>query len=223
MALAQEVTSMVHAVRKKEKIGVRQPLQTIAIPVTDRQIKEDIQSLQHLILDEVNVKQIEFVEGQVVKKTLKPKFNVMGKKFGKLTKEAAAAVAALGQESIAELENGSTAIVVAGTTYTIVREDVDIIAEDMPGWSVTSDGLLTVALDITVTPELYREGQARDIVRNVQNLRKSTGLEMSDRIHLTLPEGMREAASAYADYICRQVLAVSLDYAPTDAPVIRKA
>lgn len=223
MALAQEVTSMVHAVRKKEKIGVRQPLQTIAIPVTDRQIKEDIQSLQQLILDEVNVKQIEFVEGQVVKKTLKPKFNVMGKKFGKLTKEAAAAVAALGQESIAELENGSTAIVVAGTTYTIVREDVDIIAEDMPGWSVTSDGLLTVALDITVTPELYREGQARDIVRNVQNLRKSTGLEMSDRIHLTLPEGMREAASAYADYICRQVLAVSLDYAPTDVPVIRKA
>ena len=223
MALAQNVTSMVHAVRKKEKIGTRQPLQTIAIPVTDKQIKADIQSLQALILDEVNVKQINFVEGQMVQKTLKPNFRVMGKKFGKLMKEAAAVVAALGQDAIAELEAGSTRIVVAGQEYDLVREDVDIIAEDMPGWSVASDGALTVALDITVTPELRREGQARDIVRSVQNLRKDTGLEITDRIHLTLPESMREAASVFADYICGQVLAVDLAFDEIDAPVIRKA
>ena len=223
MQLAQEVTSMVHAIRKKEKIGVRQPLQTIAIPVTDLQTKEDIQALQSLILEEVNIKKIDFVEGQMVRKTAKPNFRVMGKKFGKQMKEAAAAVAALQQEAIAELEGGTTRINVEGKEYELTREDVEIIAEDMPGWSVTSDGTLTVALDITITPQLRLEGQARDIVRNVQNLRKDTGLEITDRIQLTLPESMKEAANAYAEYICGQVLAVELNFGPNETPVIQKA
>ena len=223
MQLAQEVTSLVHAIRKKEKIGVRQPLQNIAIPVTNVQTQKDIQTLQALILEEVNVKNIDFVGGQMVRKTVKPNFRVMGKKFGKQMKEVAAAVAALQQEAIAELEGGSTLINVAGKAYKLTPEDVIIVAENLPGWSVASDGTLTVALDITITPELRLEGQARDIVRSVQNLRKDTGLEITDRIRLTLPESTRKAAEAYAAYICGQVLAVELNFGPNETPVIQKA
>ncbi len=223
MALAQKVTSMVLALRKKEKIGVRQPLQTIAIPVTDAQLKSDIEALQQLILDEVNVKGINFVEGQMVQKQVKPNFRVMGKKFGKQMKAAAAVVAALSQEQISALEAGALNIDVEGTTYELVREDVEIIAEDMPGWSVTSEGALTVALDITISDALRLEGQARDIVRSVQVLRKNTGLEISDRINLTLPETAREAAEAYREYICGQVLALSLEFAEIAEPQIAKA
>ena len=159
----------------------------------------------------------------MVRKTVKPNFRVMGKKFGKQMKEVAAAVAALQQEAIAELEGGSTLINVAGKAYKLTPEDVIIVAENLPGWSVASDGTLTVALDITITPELRLEGQARDIVRSVQNLRKDTGLEITDRIRLTLPESTRKAAEAYAAYICGQVLAVELNFGPNETPVIQKA
>ena len=222
MELAQKVTSMVHAIRKKVKIGVRQPLQTIAIPVTQKQLKEDIEALQALILEEVNVKEINFIEEQI-RKTVKPNYRTMGKKFGKLMKAAAAAVAQLDAAAIAELEAGQTTIVVEGESFEITRDDVELLTEDMPGWSVVSDGPLTVALDITIIPELRMEGQARDIVRSVQNLRKTSGLNITDRISLTLPEAAREAATVHKDYICGQVLAVELSFADIDAPELAKA
>ena len=223
MELAQKVTSMVLSLRKKEKIGVRQPLQTISIPVTDAALKANIEAMAELILSEVNVKEFNFVEGQMVKKSVKPNFRVMGKKFGKQMKAAAAVVQALSQEQIAELEGGVLNIEVEGAQYELTREDVEIIAEDMPGWSVTSEGSLTVALDITISEALRLEGQARDIVRSIQVLRKDSGLEISDRINLTLPEDNREAAEAFKDYICGQVLAVSLTFAEIEKPEITKA
>ena len=224
MERVQKVCSMALSLRKKEKIGVRQPLQQIAIPVTDTSMKEGLEYLQRIILEEVNLKDITFVEGQMIEKKVKPNFRVMGKKFGKQMKAAAAVVEALSQEQIAQLEAGVLPIEVEGTTYELTREDVEILAEDMPGWSVASEGTLTVALDITITPELKLEGDARDIVRSIQTLRKSSGLEITDRINLTLPAASREAAEAFRDYITTQVLAVSLDFAEgIDAPQIAKA
>ena len=223
MERVQKVCSMALSLRKKEKIGVRQPLQQIAIPVTDAAVKEGIEYLQRIILEEVNLKGITFVEGQMIEKKVKPNFRVMGKKFGKQMKAAAAVVEGLTQEQIAQLEGGVLPIEVEGTTYELTREDVDILAEDMPGWSVAAEGTLTVALDITITPELKQEGDARDIVRSIQTLRKSSGLEITDRIKVTLPAASREAAEAFREYITTQVLAVGLDYAEgIDAPQIEK-
>lgn len=222
MELAKKVTSMVHAIRKQVKIGVRQPLQTIAIPVTSQKVKQDIQALQQLILEEVNVKEINFIEEQI-RKTVKPNYRTMGKKFGKLMKQAASVVQSLGPDAVAELEAGKTTIVVAGETFEITRDDVELITEEMPGWSIATEGALTVALDITVTPELRMEGQARDIVRSVQNLRKESGLNITDRICLTLPEAMRETATTYKDYICGQVLARELRFADIQEPALEKA
>ncbi|MCQ2205740.1 MAG: isoleucine--tRNA ligase, partial [Bacteroidaceae bacterium] len=149
MERVQKVCSMALSLRKKEKIGVRQPLQQIAIPVTGAAVKEGIEYLQRIILEEVNLKGITFVEGQMIEKKVKPNFRVMGKKFGKQMKAAAAVVEGLSQEQIAQLEAGVLPIEVEGTAYELTREDVDILAEDMPGWSVASEGTLTVALDIT--------------------------------------------------------------------------
>ncbi|MCQ2267175.1 MAG: isoleucine--tRNA ligase [Bacteroidaceae bacterium] len=224
MGRTQKVCSMALSLRKKEKIGVRQPLQQIAIPVTDASMKEGLEYLQRIILEEVNLKGVTFVEGQMIEKKVKPNFRVMGKKFGKQMKAAAAVVEDLSQEQIAQLEGGVLPIEVEGTAYELTREDVDFLAEDMPGWSVASEGTLTVALDITITPELKLEGDARDIVRSIQTLRKSSGLEITDRINLTLPAASREAAEAFRDYITTQVLAVNLDFAEgIDGPQIVKA
>ena len=224
MERVQKVCSMALSLRKKEKIGVRQPLQQIAIPVTDATVKEGIEYLQRIILEEVNLKGITFVEGQMIEKKVKPNFRVMGKKFGKQMKAAAAVVEALSQEQIAQLEAGVLPIEVEGTAYELTREDVDILAEDMPGWSVASEGTLTVALDITITPALKQEGDARDLVRAIQTLRKSSGFEITDRIKITLPAASRDAAEAFREYITTQVLAVSLDYAENIAtPQIEKA
>ena len=212
MDIVQKICSMALSLRKKEKIGVRQPLQRIAIPVTDNSIKEGIIFLKHIILDELNIKDIEFIEGQMVQKNVKPNFRVMGKKFGKQMKAAAAVVIALSQEQIAQLENGAVMINVEGTDYELTRDDVEISAQDMPGWSVTSEGVLTVALDITITPELRLEGVARELVRSIQQMRKDTGLEITDRITVTVPKNDDNDAciQAYSDYITSQVLADSI-------------
>ena len=212
MDIVQKICSMALSLRKKEKIGVRQPLQRIAIPVTDNSIKEGIIFLKHIILDELNIKDIEFIEGQMVQKNVKPNFRVMGKKFGKQMKAAAAVVTALSQEQIAQLENGAVMINVEGTDYELTRDDVEISAQDMPGWSVTSEGVLTVALDITITPELRLEGVARELVRSIQQMRKDTGLEITDRITVTVPKNDDNDAciQAYSDYITSQVLADSI-------------
>ena len=212
MDIVQKICSMALSLRKKEKIGVRQPLQRIAIPVTDSSIKDGIIFLKQIILEELNIKEIEFVEGQMVEKSVKPNFRVMGKKFGKQMKAAAEVVAALSQEQIAQLENGTITINVEGTDYELTREDVEISAQDMPGWSVTSEGVLTVALDITITPELRLEGVARELVRSIQQMRKDTGLEITDRIVVAVPanEDNEACVKTFGEYITTQVLADSI-------------
>ena len=212
MDIVQKICSMALSLRKKEKIGVRQPLQRIAIPVTDSSIKDGIIFLKQIILEELNIKEIEFVEGQMVEKSVKPNFRVMGKKFGKQMKAAAEVVSALSQEQIAQLENGTITINVEGTDYELIREDVEISAQDMPGWSVTSEGVLTVALDITITPELRLEGVARELVRSIQQMRKDTGLEITDRIVVTVPTNADNEAcvKTFGEYITTQVLADSI-------------
>lgn len=215
MELAQKVTSMVLSLRKKEHVIVRQPLQKICIPATDACQRENIEAMSQLILDEVNVKELEFVEGDMLEKKVKCNFRVMGKKFGKLMKAVAAAVGALSQDAINELSvNGSVQVNVDGQTVEIVREDVEIVSEDIPGWTVANDGALTVALDLEITEELKNEGMAREIVKRIQAYRKSSGFEITDHIHVVLShdDNLQKAVEAYHDYICSQVLADKLEF-----------
>ena len=210
MSLAQQITSMIHSLRKKEQISVKQPLQRVAIPALDAEQQLRIEAMSKLILDEVNVKEIEFVEGDgMLVKRVKCNFRTMGKKFGKQMKAVAAAVAAMTQEQISVLEGGSVTLAVEGQDAVIELEDVEIYSEDIPGWSVTNQGTLTVALDLTVTEELRLEGLARELIRSIQQLRKDSGFEISDRIVLTLPdtEDNRACLASNRDYIASQVLA----------------
>ena len=212
MELAQQITSMVLSLRKKEKIIVRQPLQCISIPAGDAERRASIEAVKQLILDEVNVKELRFVEGDgMLVKRVKCNFRTMGKKFGKLMKSVAAATAGLTQEQIAQLESeGTTEVVLPeGERVSIEAADVEIYSEDIPGWTVANEGSLTVALDITVTDELRVEGTARELVKRIQNLRKETGFDITDRIAVTLShsEQTDKAIEAFGDYICNQVLA----------------
>ena len=215
MELAQQITSMVLSLRKKEQIIVRQPLQKIAIPAIDNEQQHRIEAMKQLILDEVNVKELEFVEGSgILVKKVKCNFRTMGKKFGKLMKDVNAAVTSMSQEQIAELERqGSLDLILAtGDKVIVEAEDVEIFSEDIPGWTVANEGSLTVALDITVTDELKNEGVARELVKRIQNLRKESGFEITDRIDIRLqhhPE-TDKAVSQFGDYISAQVLANSL-------------
>ena len=216
MELAQQITSMVLSLRKKEKIIVRQPLQCISIPAVNERQQQSIEAVKQLILDEVNVKELKFMEGNgMLVKKVKCNFRNMGKKFGKLMKIVAASVDSLSQEQIAELEkNGQISLQLSsGDTVQIEAVDVEIFSEDIPGWTVANEGNLTVALDIVVTDELRTEGVAREIVKRIQNLRKESGFEITDRIaiHLTHSEYTDRAVNDYKDYICGQVLANTID------------
>lgn len=212
MELAQQVTSMVLSLRKKEHIIVRQPLSKISIPATDDRLREAIEAMKQLILDEVNVKELVFMEGAALEKTVKCNFRVMGKKFGKMMKAVAAAVASLTQEQIATLEqDGQLSLGVEGTSVLIEREDVDIVSQDIPGWTVANEGTLTVALDLEITEQLRYEGWAREIVKRIQTLRKESGLEITDRIAITMvgDETLQGVVDGYRQYICGQVLGES--------------
>ena len=219
MEMAQKITSMVLALRRKVNIKVRQPLQSIMVPATDEQRKH-IEAVKDLIMHEVNVKELKFVEGTgILVKKVKCNFRTMGKKFGKLMKGVAAQMDALSQEQIAELEsNGTIAITVDGQALTVEAADVDIISEDIPGWLVSNEGNLTVALEVELTDELRQEGMAREIINRVQNLRKENGFEITDRINITLaPHAETDAAvSAFGEYIQAQVLADSIVIAQND-------
>ena len=215
MEMAQRITSMVLSLRKKEQIIVRQPLQRISLPISDPEQQRSIDAVRQLILDEVNVKELEFVEGQGISvKKVKCNFRTMGKKFGALMKSVAATVAEMSQQQIAELEKTGVCPVTlpSGETVQIEVADVDIISEDMPGWTVANDGNLTVALDIQITDELRTEGVARELVKRIQNIRKESGFEITDRIAVTLEhnEQTDKAVDQFKDYICGQVLANSL-------------
>ena len=214
MELAQQISSMVLALRKKEHIIVRQPLQKIAIPTTDEVMKNRIEAVKALILSEVNVKELVFVEGDgILVKKIKCNFRTLGKKFGKLMKSINAAVAEMTQEQISALEaNGNITLNVEGVDAVIETADVEIYSEDVPGWTVANEGALTVALDVEVTEELRQEGIAREIVKKIQTMRKECGLDIVDRINVTLSKSSAsdEAVNKFGDYISNQVLADSL-------------
>ena len=221
MRLAQQITSMVLALRRKVNIKVRQPLATLMVPVADEHQADMVRSMADLILSEVNVKEMRIVtdEDGVMVKRVKPDFKKLGKKLGKQMKAAAAALAALSQPEIARFtREGAITLSLDGVDTVIEVADVDIVSEDIPGWEVATDGTVTVALDVTVTDELRREGIARDVVNRIQNLRKERGFNITDKIRLQFAPNPAtdEALDAFADYISRQVLATELTIAPVD-------
>ena len=218
MKMTQDATSMVLALRRKVNIKVRQPLQCIMVPVVDEEQRAQLEAVKNLIMNEVNVKEIRFVDGAagVLVKKVKCDFKKLGPKFGKQMKAVANAVATLSQEEIAALEkNGSLALNLDGAEAVIEAADVEIFSEDIPGWLVANEGKLTIALDVTVTEELRREGVARELVNRIQNIRKSSGFEITDKISITLSKNILtdDAVNEYKEYICNQVLATSLTLA----------
>ncbi|MBS1585365.1 MAG: isoleucine--tRNA ligase [Bacteroidetes bacterium] len=212
MRLAQDVSSLVLSLRKKVNIKVRQPLQKVLIPVLDTHMKNQIQAIEELIKNEVNVKQLEYItdDDGFIKKKLKPNFKSLGARMGAKMKAVAAAIGNMSGQEIATLEKEkSYTLNVEGTPITIETGDVEIIAEDIPGWSVANKDNLTVALDITVTPELQDEGNARELVNRIQKLRKDAGLELTDRITVEIEEyePLKSAIIHFNDYICAEILA----------------
>jgi isoleucyl-tRNA synthetase len=213
MSLAQQATSMILSLRKRAEKNVRQPLQKAVIPAPDQETLEALLRVEDLIKSEVNVKELVIVRAEdseikLVKK-IKPNFKVLGKKVGGMMKQLAAAIAQMSQDDIATFETSGTFEL---CNYALAAEDVDIITEDMPGWLVANNGTITIALDIELTPALIEEGIARELINRIQNLRKSSGLEITDRIAVQL-ENREEIAAAVTncnEYIASQVLATSL-------------
>ena len=216
MRLAQDISSLVLSIRKKVNIKVRQPLQRILIPVMDQHMQVQIGKVEELIKSEVNVKTIEYLtetEG-FIKKKLKPNFKVLGARMGAKMKSVAAAITAMNQQEISELERNKTfTLTIDAEPVEITTGDVDIIAEDIPGWSVANKDNLTVALDITITPELQEEGIARELVNRIQKMRKDNGLEVSDRIVVQIKEyePFKSTIINYCDYICAEILADTIN------------
>ena len=216
MALAQKVSSMVLALRRKVNIKVRQPLSKIVIPVLDPAIKTAIEAVSGLILGEVNVKELEFIEDTtgVITKRIKPNFKTLGPRYGKQMKQISALVAQLSQSDIAQIERtDSWTAEIDGVKIEATAADFDIVSEDMPGWLVATEGKLTVALDIMVSDELRREGLARELVNRIQNIRKDSGFEVTDRIRIEIERNdeIAGAVESFGDYIASQTLAVSVD------------
>ncbi len=220
MKMAQKITSMVLALRRKVNIKVRQPLQCIMIPAIDDVQKQHIEAVKDLVLNEVNVKELNFVEGiGVLVKKVKCNFRTMGKKYGKLMKGIAAQTSVLSQEEIVAFErSGELRLNVDGQDVTVLVDDVEIINEDIPGWLVANDGNLTVALEVELNDELRNEGMARELINRIQNLRKECGLEITDRVNVTISpsENINAAINAFADYIKGQVLADNIVIADND-------
>lgn len=215
MQLAQQVSSMVLSLRKKTNLRVRQPLQKILVPVSGENIKEQLAKVSNLILSEVNVKELEYLDesaGFLVKK-IKPNFKTLGPRYGKLMKEIAAAVAAFSQTDISKIESeGQYNLLIGSETVEMLLTDVDIVTEDIPGWVVANQGTLTVALDITVSDALWQEGIARELVNRIQNIRKDSGFEVTDKITLQIQKNdlVETAIVHFNNYICSETLAESL-------------
>lgn len=216
MDMAQRISSMVHSLRKKEMIKVRQPLSRILIPVLDTEMKEYIRAVEELILIEVNVKEVEFIDdasGILVKK-IKPNFRKLGKEHGPRMKDISALISKFEQEDIAAFEqSGSYDLKVAEQSITLTLEDVEITSEDIPGWLVANDGSLTVALDININDDLKKEGISRDLVNRIQNIRKDMGLDVQDRIKITLDsesDVIKGAVESNIGYICEETQANDL-------------
>ena len=222
MKVAQDITSMVLSLRRKKNLKVRQPLTTIMIPVLDEKQKAEVEAMSTLILNEVNVKEIKFVSNEdgILVKRVKPDFKKLGPKYGKIMKALAVQVAGMSQKDIIEFEKtGSFTFNVDGIDAVVELADVEIISEDIPGWLVANEGSLTVALDITVTEELKREGVARELVNRIQNIRKDKDFNITDKIAVKVApnENTDAAVEEYKEYISKQVLADSIEIAEVNA------
>lgn len=207
---------MVLSLRRKVNIKVRQPLSKMMVPVLNEQFRKQLKAVESLILAEVNVKELEYLDdssGILVKK-IKPNFKTLGPRFGKAMKEVSAAIAAMTQEEIGRCEQtGVHTITIGGVASEITLDDVEIISEDIPGWLVTNEGRYTVALDITVSKELKQEGIARELINRIQNLRKEAGFEVTDNIKISLVthELLKQAVESHGDYIAGQTLAKEIN------------
>ena len=222
MQMAQDISSMVLALRRKVNIKVRQPLHVLMVPVLDEHQKESIEAVKSLILNEVNVKDMKFVDNTagILVKRIKPDFKKLGPRYGKIMKALAAQIQQMSQDDINAFEKaGAFTLQVEGQEAVIERADVEIISEDIPGWLVANEGRLTVALDITITDDLKKEGLARELVNRVQNLRKSSGFDITDKVNITVASSteMNDAINDYKEYIANQVLANSIEIA--DEPI----
>ncbi len=220
MQLAQKISSMVLALRKKVNIRVRQPLQKIMVPVLNDRFRSQLMGVEQLILSEVNVKELEYVDDQagVLVKKVKPNFKTLGPKYGKMMKKIAIALQGFEQDDIADIESkGHRILNIDGQEIELLVSDVEIMSEDIPGWLVANDGALTVALDVNLSQELINEGIARELINRIQNLRKETGLEVTDKIEIFVQQHdeITEAILNNYDYICSETLASKLNYEDT--------
>jgi isoleucyl-tRNA synthetase len=216
MQMAQDVSSLVLSLRKKVNIKVRQPLQQLLIPVLDPAMKQQIEKIEHLVKSEVNVKDIRYftdTEG-FIKKKIKPDYKALGARLGPKMKAVSQAFNTFTQQDIALLENqGYYELMVNNEAVRLALNEVEILSEDIPGWMVANKGPLTVALDISLTPELLDEGNARELVNRIQKIRKDKGFELTDRIEvqMTAEDMLRKAIINYNNYICTEILADSLE------------
>jgi isoleucyl-tRNA synthetase len=220
MQLAQDASSLVLSLRKKINIKVRQPLQKILVPVLNGGMRQQFEKIEDLIKTEVNVKDIAYLQGEdngFISKKIKPNYVALGKRLGPKMKAVAAALSNFSQADISKLEKeGSYLLLIENEPVILQVTDVDITSEDIPGWMVANKGNLTVALDVTVTPELVEEGNAREIVNRIQKIRKDNGYELTDRILVQLTQHKELAASVnkYNTYICAEILADKLEFVP---------
>ena len=218
MDIAQRASSMILGLRRKEKLKVRQPLAKIMVPVLNDEFRQYFEAVENIILTEVNVKSVEYLTDTtgIIKKRIKPNFKALGPKYGKIMKQIACEVANFSQQSIAELEkNALFTIIIENQEVVLTLEDVEITTDDIPGWLVASEDELTIALDINLTEELKQEGIAREFINKIQNLRKESGFEVTDRISLKISknEFYDQAVINFKDYICSQTLSVGLELA----------
>ena len=219
MELAQRISSLTHSLRKKSVLKVRQPLQRILVPVFNDSTRAQVALVEDLICAEVNVKHVEFLDDAsgVLVKSVKPNFKRLGQQYGAKLKAVGARIQQMSAEEISTLEKtGQLAVEIDGEAYTLAPDDVEIRTQDLPGWLVATDGPLTVALDVTLTDELRQEGVARELVNRLQNLRKDSGLEVQDKIRVTLGEQpeLQAAVQSFGSYIREEVQALALDFAP---------
>jgi isoleucyl-tRNA synthetase len=218
MQLAQDISSLVLSLRKKVGINVRQPLQRILLPILDKNFRHQVEQVKDLILSETNVKNIEYITDAsgFIKKKVKPNFKALGPKVGKDMKAVAEAITNMSQDALNKFEeSGFTKFEIGNSTFEIELSDVEIIAEDVPGWQVANLGKLTVALDVNITSELKQEGISREFINRVQNLRKEKGFEVTDKINVRYRTDsllIREAVQNNLSYICAEILADTVQF-----------
>jgi isoleucyl-tRNA synthetase len=215
MDIAQKISSMILGLRRKVSIKVRQPLARIMVPVPDKNFRKKFDAVKDLILAEVNVKEVEYIDdtSSILVKKIKPNFKTLGPRYGKMMKEISTSISALSPGEIVDFENrGNHSLTINGQDLILTTDDVEIISEDIPGWQVANEGKLTVALDITVSDELRYEGVAREFVNRIQNIRKDYGFDVTDKISVLIEDHgfVHEAINRHAGYIASQTLATSV-------------